>query len=64
MEGREEEELREVRGGERRGEVDHMSRGRGRHGYPDGFRRISGVLERLEILGITPGHIPRSFPSM
>ena len=52
MEGREEEELREVRGGERdRGSLDRMSGERGRRGYPDGFRHTSGVLERLEILG-------------
>ena len=44
MEGREEEEeLREVRGGERLSGPDEQ-----RRGYPDGFRRISGVLERLE----------------
>ena len=49
-----EKELREVRGGERGGEiglVEESRGGEGRHGYPDGFRQISGVLERLEILG-------------
>ena len=50
MERREEEELREVRGGEREARGTPPA-GRGRCGYPDGFRRISGVLERLKILG-------------
>ena len=54
MEGREEEEeeLREVRGGEREeARWTRREEQRVRRGYPDGFRCISGVLERLEILG-------------
>ena len=49
MKGREEEELRgreSLSGPQEKGE-----RERERLEYPDGFRHISGVFERLEILG-------------
>ena len=52
MEGREEEELREVKGAEReereRARWMRQSVAEKGHRYPDGFRHISGVLERLD----------------
>ena len=50
MEGKKEEELRDVRGG-KEAQWTTGAEQRGRRGYPDGFRYISGVLERLGILG-------------